>query len=343
MKLALTAGTTSQIIHVFIQDATVTTGAGKTGLAYGDMTGYCVRAGGVLTALTMETIATLGTWASTGDNYLGFRKLDDTNAPGLYELHLPNNLLVTDPQVVVMLRVAGAVPCLLEIQLVSVPADMRKIDGENLISHPAGMVPGADTMLVGTAAAGSATTITLTGGVATTGYYNGCLVAITSGTGAGQARTILSYVGGTAVATVTRNWVTPPNATSKFAVVGFDVPALLESGTAQGGTSGTITLDLDASGTNDVYNDNCIFISAGTGVGQSRQISDYTGDTKVANVTPAWAVIPDATSVYQIVCQGRVDVGRWLGTVPLTLSAQKVQAVTDMPPTNITVEATVSS
>jgi hypothetical protein len=133
MKLALASGTTSQIVHVFIQDSTVTTGAGKTGLVFGDITAYYVRAGGVLTALTMETIATLGTWASTGNNKLGFKLLHDTNAPGLYELDLPDNILATGASsFVIQLRATGAAPCLLEVQIAPVGADMTHIHGTAL-------------------------------------------------------------------------------------------------------------------------------------------------------------------------------------------------------------------
>jgi len=41
-------------------------------------------------------------------------------------------------------------------------------------------------------------------------FYNGALVVLTSGTGVGQARTIVSYVGSTRQATVDRAWVTIP-------------------------------------------------------------------------------------------------------------------------------------
>ena len=118
MKLFLKKGSTSVITHVFIQDSSVTTGEGKTALAYGDIAAYYVRPGGALTSLTLEDITTLGTWASTGNNYLGFKKLHDTNAPGIYELHLPNNILATGANaVVIQLRATGAVPCNIEIQL----------------------------------------------------------------------------------------------------------------------------------------------------------------------------------------------------------------------------------
>jgi hypothetical protein len=131
MKLALPAGTTAQIVHVFILDSAATDGSGKTALAFGDITAYYVRAGGTLTSLTTETIATLGTWASTGNDYLGFKKLDDTNAPGLYELDLPNNILAAgSAQVVLQLRATGAAPCCLEIQLASVPAQVQGLDDD---------------------------------------------------------------------------------------------------------------------------------------------------------------------------------------------------------------------
>lgn len=166
----------------------------------------------------------------------------------------------------------------------------------------------SEVLLEGTASAGSATTITLTGGVATAGYYDGCLVVITSGTGAGQARTILSYAAST-VATVTRNFAVAPSNDSVFAVYGGDIATLLEAGTAQAGTITSITLDAGASATDHIYRQNYVVITGGTGIGQTRLISSYNGTTKVAAVIPAFTTTPDNTSVYQITPGGRVDVG----------------------------------
>jgi len=126
----------------------------------------------------------------------------------------------------------------------------------------------AEVLLEGTASAGSATTITLTGGVATAGYYDGCLVVIVSGTGAGQARTILSYAAST-VATVTRDFTVAPSSDSVFAVYGGDIAALLEAGTAQAGTITSITLDAGASATDHIYRQNYVVITGGTGIGQT--------------------------------------------------------------------------
>ena len=71
-----------------------------------------------------------------------------------------------------------------------------------------------------TAQAGGASTITLDASAsATDDFYNGCLVKIVAGTGAGQRRWISDYVGSTKVATVDSAWVTNPDNTSKFVVL----------------------------------------------------------------------------------------------------------------------------
>lgn len=73
-----------------------------------------------------------------------------------------------------------------------------------------------------TAQAGAAGTITLDSGAsATDDLYNGLVVEILGGTGAGQARLVTDYVGSTKVATVTPNWVTNPDSTSVFALQPF--------------------------------------------------------------------------------------------------------------------------
>lgn len=72
------------------------------------------------------------------------------------------------------------------------------------------------------------------------------------------------------------------------------------TGTAQAGASSTITLASGASATNDFYRGTVIRTTGGTGPGQTRQIRSYVGSTKVATVTPAWDVEPDATTTYSI-------------------------------------------
>jgi hypothetical protein len=90
----------------------------------------------------------------------------------------------------------------------------------------------------------------------------------------------------------TQNWATGANWTAGTPNV--------EAGAAQAGAGSTITLRSGASVTNSIYNGQVVFITGGTGAGQQRIISGYVGSTKVATVSVAWSVNPDATSVYQV-------------------------------------------
>lgn len=72
-------------------------------------------------------------------------------------------------------------------------------------------------------------------------------------------------------------------------------------GTASAGGASTITL-ASGSATADLYNGQWVRITSGTGAGQARRITDYTGaGTKVATVSPDWTTTPDATSVYDVI------------------------------------------
>ena len=80
----------------------------------------------------------------------------------------------------------------------------------------------------------------------------------------------------------------------------------LENGTAQtGSTSTTIKLRAGASAVTDYYKSQVVFITGGTGAGQTNEITAYNGTTKVCTVETTWATTPDNTSVYAVI--GRVS------------------------------------
>jgi hypothetical protein len=79
----------------------------------------------------------------------------------------------------------------------------------------------------------------------------------------------------------------------------------LETGTAQAGAAGSITLAAGESAVTDFYKDMAVVIVGGTGAGQVRRVSAYNGTTKVATVSANWATTPDSTSVYQLL--GRLE------------------------------------
>jgi len=79
-----------------------------------------------------------------------------------------------------------------------------------------------------TAQAGStSSTIVLAGtSSAVDDFYNGWIIEITGGTGAGQVRAITDYDGGTVTATISPNWTTTPDGTSTYDIFNTPTPAL---------------------------------------------------------------------------------------------------------------------
>ena len=84
-------GETSQLIEIFIPDSSSTTGAGLTGVAFGDVsTAFYYCSGAAEVELSGLQTMTLGTWATEG-----FIEIDATNMPGWYQFGIPNAALVT--------------------------------------------------------------------------------------------------------------------------------------------------------------------------------------------------------------------------------------------------------
>lgn len=142
-----------------------------------------------------------------------------------------------------------------------------------------------------------------TGASSTNSAYDPGLVYIETGTGAGQTRLILQYNGSTRTATVDRDWRVNPDNTSEFVILGDAGRQHVNEGLAQAGTSTTITLNTNASSSDDAYNGQLIFIRSGTGQDQVALVEDYVGSTKVATIKTRsangqWAVTPDSTSAY---------------------------------------------
>lgn len=120
-----------------------------------------------------------------------------------------------------------------DVQVAAVNGAIEQID----VTSPG----SAYVQISGTAQAGATATITLAASASSLdGFYTKSSVYITSGTGAGQIRKIINYVGSTRIATVSSNWTTPPDATSNYIVsptvdvngdgVGFSAYCTIDSG-----------------------------------------------------------------------------------------------------------------
>jgi hypothetical protein len=149
---------------------------------------------------------------------------------------------------------------------------------------------------------------------ATDNTWIGCGIKIVSGTGVGQARTIIHYVGSTQKAYVDRVWATNPAVDSVFVIqLGKLTVDIQVTGLAQAGAASTITLPASAVATVNYYDGSIVSIISGTGVGQARIISSYAA-SQIATVSEPWSVTPDTTSVCIVRGLGEINIGAILGT-----------------------------
>lgn len=90
---------------------------------------------------------------------------------------------------------------------------------------------------------------------------------------------------------------------------------IFRAATAAGGAAGSITLDSSANATDDYYN-GCLVVGVLDTLTEARIITDYTGSSKVAAVTPNWNTTPDSDDTFTIYLpEGRqiqqADVSHW--------------------------------
>lgn len=175
------------------------------------------------------------------------------------------------------------------------------------------------------------------------GAYDPAAVFIVEGTGAGQTRLILQYVGSTKTATVDRNWKVNPDATSLYRVLADAGREHVNEGLAQAGASTTITLNVLASSDDDAYNNQIIFIRSGTGEDQVRLVTDYDGTTKIAIIQGVWDTNPDSTSGYVMLPNHIMTTAETISAVDTAITANtEIDAIlgdtVDMQPRVVAVE-----
>lgn len=105
--------------------------------------------------------------------------------------------------------------------------------------------------------------------------------------------------------------ITPSDVTGNISITASSVTT--DTGTAQAGSTSTITLKAASSFTSDDQpNGMFIRITSGTGSGQERHVEDYVTSTKVLTVYPDWDTAPDNTSQYEVKAFKSAAVGEYI-------------------------------
>lgn len=85
-----------------------------------------------------------------------------------------------------------------------------------------------------------------------------------------------------------------------FFTYGLSMLGVVAYGTAQAGAAGSIQLAAATAFGDDIVNGATAIITGGTGVGQSRAITDYVSSTDTASVDPNFGTAPDSSSTYSV-------------------------------------------
>lgn len=133
------------------------------------------------------------------------------------------------------------------------------------------------------------------------GAYDPALISIVNGTGAGQSRLILQYVGASRLAVVDRSWKTLPDATSEYVVQAHPNLASVNEGLLRAGGANTARLNASASAVNGSYVGQLLWLRGGTGEDQTGVIIAYDGATQTATIAGNWAVQPSTDTAYMVI------------------------------------------
>jgi hypothetical protein len=258
-------GSTDRTFFVFLADPASTDGSGKTGVAHTDLTVSYSRVETDNDVTVSDVTSSLNAITNLTDahNDWGWKEVSNTLAPGLYRLDVADAVFASDAWyavVYVMLTSSAASAAPKGFRLVAVNA--------------------LDAVRMG-------------------------MTALPNAAADAAGGLPISDAGGLdldAVKTKTDLLTTFPANFSSLSIdnTGFVGANITNSGTAAAGGASTITLAASASTSNNYYVRQFVQIVSGTGAGQVRQISGYTGSSKSAVVNFAWVTNPDNTSVYRI-------------------------------------------
>ncbi len=135
-KLNFGVSPTSVILRVKLLNSSVTTGAGLTGLVYNStgliistiMIGEATATAYTTTGATIETIATLGTYAAPTATKCRFKEVDATNHPGIYEIQLADARFASTGSLIISISGAtNLAQCDIEVQCSNLASNLIQI------------------------------------------------------------------------------------------------------------------------------------------------------------------------------------------------------------------------
>lgn len=240
---------TSRTEYVFIQNSSVSTGAGLTGLLFNSagLTAHRCIERGAATSITLVTQTATGAYTSGG-----FCAVENTSMPGLYRFDVPNDCFSTagSDKVVIMLKGAtNMAPVLLEYQVVAFNPDdavrlgltaIPNVAQGTIGSLPTGNATGAVTVVTNNDKTGYALsgtqTFNVTGNI--TGNLSGSVGSVT-GNVTGSVGSVTGSVAGS-VGSIASGGIT----TASFAAGAINAAAIATDAIGSDELAATATAEI---------------------------------------------------------------------------------------------------
>lgn len=297
MKISRQVGTTSELLNIYIQDATVSTGAGLANIIGSTLNYSFIRNNqAAFSSNVASTATTTGAWSSSA-----LIQVHSSQAKGMYQFGLPDAALASGDSVLILLYgttgvAASMAPLPIEIELTKTNnqqyASSTVFSSTNIVQTVTGLV-GVSTITLSAAS-------TISQGVnATTGTLSVGLVGVSTIT-ASAASTITQGVN-TTTQTALCGVSTLTASSIKFASVdpgAWPLWGIIDSGQSQSTNANQITLRSAFSGSTSVLNGATVFIYGSTSdIWDRRIVTSFSGATDIVGVD-AWTQTPDSTVSY---------------------------------------------
>lgn len=140
------------IFHIFAQDSTSTTGAGKASVGFGSWTCRYIRSGEAISgAITPEDLTTIGTYAApTANTNIRIKAVDNTNMIGVYEvqIHLDwVNTTNTCQSITIYLTASGVAVLPIQIPLTAFNPQLLQASWTQACTEPTAVVAASPTAI----------------------------------------------------------------------------------------------------------------------------------------------------------------------------------------------------
>jgi hypothetical protein len=277
-------GTVSSLVTLFLNDRTVSTGAGLANIVASTVRITWLRSDQAAVSSWTLTTGTLGTWTGSTMTQVG-----STSTLGAYQFSLPDGAFVSGDSVYIQFM--SSTSAFAEVPLV---IELTKTNNQTyLSSQMVGSVNapvGVSTLPAVSSITTPVTASSVTGAVNVSSIYGSA--AVTSAAGVWGPLAVSSISIPVGVSTITAGALSTHSISSVLNEVGV----IARNITVSTATASSVHIQYPMNAADRPIG-SWIYVHTGLGSTQSRRVIDWENDTSTLILSPSWVTTPNSTSV----------------------------------------------